>query len=132
MVSGESKHILCCSHVPDQANEREELTTSYRWTSWVWEITDWSWRLREKYWSFRGMYGVYFNITKENRKITTRAWVRENQWLVTGELVEFEKYPVEVGDFGRVTDHFRGIYRRVYLKMNESKTGRCQHVTSWI
>jgi hypothetical protein len=31
------------------------------------------------------------------------------QWLVADE-------PVEVGDFGRITDHFRGIYRRIYLK----------------
>ena len=23
---------------------------------------------------------------------------------------------VEVGDFGRITDHFRGIYRRIYLE----------------
>ena len=29
---------------------------------------------------------------------------RENQQLVTNE-------PVEVGDFKRITDHFRGIYR---------------------
>jgi len=30
--------------------------------------------------------------------------------------VEFEKYPVEVGDFRRITDQFRRIYRRIYLE----------------
>jgi hypothetical protein len=34
--------------------------------------------------------------------------------IVTYELVELEKEPVEVGDFGRITDHFRGIYTRIY------------------
>ena len=37
--------------------------------------------------------------------------IGENQLLVTDELVEFEKQPVEVQDDCRkVTDHFRGIY----------------------
>jgi hypothetical protein len=41
----------------------------------------------------------------------------ENQQSVTDEPVEFEKQQlVEVGDFTRITDHFRGIYRRIYLK----------------
>ena len=30
--------------------------------------------------------------------------------LVTDEPVEFEKYPVEVQDCRKITDHFRGIY----------------------
>jgi hypothetical protein len=29
----------------------------------------------------------------------------ENRWLVTDEPVGFEKSPVEVGDFRRITDH---------------------------
>jgi hypothetical protein len=40
----------------------------------------------------------------------------KNQWLVTDEQVEFEKQPVEVGDFKRITNHFRGFYGRIYLK----------------
>ena len=35
--------------------------------------------------------------------------IGENQQLVTYE-------PVEVQDCRKITDHFRGIYRRVYLK----------------
>jgi hypothetical protein len=30
----------------------------------------------------------------------------ENLQLVTDELVEFEKWPVEVQDFGKITDKF--------------------------
>jgi hypothetical protein len=33
----------------------------------------------------------------------------ENRWLVTDE-------PVDVRDFRKITDHFRGIYGRIYLK----------------
>ena len=33
----------------------------------------------------------------------------KNQLLVTVELVEFEKYLVEVQDFRLITDHYRGI-----------------------
>ena len=40
----------------------------------------------------------------------------ESQQLVTDESVEFEKYPVEVQDCKRITDHFRGIYR-IYLNL---------------
>ena len=39
---------------------------------------------------------------------------RENQLLVIIELVEFEKYMVEVQAFRETTRHFRGI-RRIYL-----------------
>jgi hypothetical protein len=42
--------------------------------------------------------------------------IGENRPLVTNELVEFEKQPVEVQDFREFTDHFRGIYR-IYLKL---------------
>ena len=35
----------------------------------------------------------------------------ENQQLVTDKPVEFDKYPVEVQDFRRITDQdFRGSY----------------------
>ena len=45
----------------------------------------------------------------------------KNRRLVTDEPVEFEKEPVEVGDFRRITDQFRGIYRRIYLKWMKAK-----------
>ena len=36
--------------------------------------------------------------------------IRESRQLVTDEPVEVEKSQVEVQDFRRITDHFRGIY----------------------
>jgi hypothetical protein len=39
----------------------------------------------------------------------------ENRQLLTDELVEFEKYSVDVGDFRRITNHLRRIYR-IYFK----------------
>ena len=41
---------------------------------------------------------------------------RENQRLVTHEPVEFEKYAVDLPDFGRITHHLRGIYSNIYLQ----------------
>jgi hypothetical protein len=43
------------------------------------------------------------------------AMIGENGQLVTNEPVEFEKQPVEVHDCMKIIDHFRGIYRRIYL-----------------
>ena len=40
----------------------------------------------------------------------------ENRRLVADEPVEFEKQPVQVQDLRRIMVHFRGIYRRIYLK----------------
>jgi hypothetical protein len=37
--------------------------------------------------------------------------IGENRQFVTNEPVEFEKYPVEVQDCRKTTDHLRGIYR---------------------
>ena len=48
------------------------------------------------------------------RKI--RPMIGENQQLVTDELVEFEKQLVEVQNFKRIIDHFRGIYG-IYVKL---------------
>ena len=39
------------SNCPTVSHDRREPAVSYRWTSWVWEITGWSWRLEEDYWS---------------------------------------------------------------------------------
>ena len=54
----------------------------------------------------------------------------ENQPVVTNEPVEFEKYPVEVQDFRKITNHLQGICR-IYLNFNKETTRRSQHVTSW-
>jgi hypothetical protein len=56
---------------------------------------------------------------------------RKNRQLVAHEPIEFEKQPVEVGDFMRITDHFIRIFE-IVLKSTKPKTGRCQHVTSWV
>ena len=42
--------------------------------------------------------------------------IGENRQLVTNELVEFEKLPVEVLDCRKITNHFKGIYR-IYLNL---------------
>ena len=46
--------------------------------------------------------------------------------LVYNQPIEFEKQPVEVQDFRKITNHFRGIYR-IYPNLTE----RCQIVTGW-
>jgi hypothetical protein len=52
--------------------------------------------------------------------------------LVTDELVEFEKSPVEVGDCRRITYHCsRGIYRRIYpnlMKENRRMSSTCNRL----
>ena len=40
----------------------------------------------------------------------------ENKPLATNELVEFEKSHVEVQDFTKITNYFRGICR-IYLEL---------------
>ena len=50
----------------------------------------------------RGRHGVL---------ILPKAMTGENRQLVTDEPVEFRKQPVEVQDYRKITDHFRGIYR---------------------
>lgn len=40
----------------------------------------------------------------------------ENQLLVKDQPVEFDKQPVGVQGFEKITDHFRGIYR-IYLDL---------------
>ena len=43
--------------------------------------------------------------------------ISEKRQLVTDELVEFEKKPVEVQGFRNITNHFRGIYGILYLNL---------------
>ena len=52
------------------------------------------------------------NIGHTNAMFT--AVIRDNRWLVADEPVEFEKQPVEVQDCRKITNHCRGIYRRLY------------------
>ena len=51
--------------------DQGEPAVNYRWTGWVWEITGWSSRLWKNYDQFRGIYNVYLNLVKENR----RMWI---------------------------------------------------------
>ena len=44
------------------------------------------------------------------------ALLGKNRQLVTDEPIEFEELQVEVGDFRRITDRFKRIYGRIYLK----------------
>jgi hypothetical protein len=37
--------------------------------------------------------------------------------------LSWKKEAVDVGDFKRITNHFRGIYRRNIPHMNKKKTG---------
>jgi hypothetical protein len=43
-----------------------------------------------------------------------------NRPLVTDELVEFEKELIEIQDFRKIIDHFRGIYG-LYLNLMKEK-----------
>jgi hypothetical protein len=49
--------------------------------------------------------------TNDILRPTFGSMIGENRQLVTNELVEFEKYPVEVQNCKKNIDHFRGIYR---------------------
>ena len=44
----------------------------------------------------------------------------KNRQLISDEPVDFEKQPVEVGDFWRITNHFREIYI-IYPKLMKVK-----------
>ena len=65
---------------------------------------------------------------------STGSMIGENRELVANEPVEFEKkQPVEVQDCRIITDHFRGIYKNIYIHPNLIRnTGGCEHViTGW-
>ena len=49
--------------------------------------------------------------------------------LITDEPIEFEKQPVEVQDCRKITNHFRGIYRRKYpnLIRPNRRMSTCNH-----
>ena len=47
--------------------------------------------------------------------------IGENRHLVTNKPVEFKKELVEVEDWMKITDHFRGIYRMYPNLMKENR-----------
>ena len=51
-------------------NEQGEPTASYKWTSWVWEITGWSLRLQELAIIFTGSENIP-KLMKKNLKMST-------------------------------------------------------------
>ena len=72
----------------------------------------------------------YFYLQGPIKKTSNlRPMCEKNRRLVTDELVEFEKWPVEVGDFRRISDHFRGIYK-IYLK--RIKQNRKMSTCNWL
>ena len=47
--------------------------------------------------------------------LDAKPMIGKNRQLVIDEPVEFEKQPVEIRNCKKITDHFRGLYRRIYL-----------------
>ena len=70
-------------------------------------------------------YKMFFlqnlQTTFKHAPSTYRPMFGTNWQLVTYEAIEFEKLPIEVRDLKKITDHFRGIYRRIYLKWMKEK-----------
>ena len=54
---------------------------------------------------------THLDVRIENTDMASGSMIEENQQLVTDEPVEFEKYPVELQDCGKITVQFRGICR---------------------
>jgi hypothetical protein len=57
------------------SNDRGEPAVRSKWTGWIWEITGWSTRLQENYRLsiiiLEGIYRIYSNLIKENRRMST-------------------------------------------------------------
>ena len=53
-----------------QIYDQGEPAVSYKWAGWVWEITGWSSRLLENYDHVKGIYRIYPNSIKENRRMS--------------------------------------------------------------
>ena len=72
-----------------------------------------------------------WNDSESVRSAHNRSISRENRHIVADEPVEFEKWPVEVQDFRKFTDHFRGIYR-IYIKVLKKtrKMSTCNRLDS--
>ena len=55
----------------------------------------------------------------------------ESRPLVTGEPVEFEKYPGQVPGYWKIRDGFEEIYKWNVPQIKARTTEISQHVTSW-
>ena len=60
------------------------------------------------------------NFPDHRLEVGHGAMIGKNRQLVTNEPVEFEKKPVEVQVYMKITTHCRGIYR-IYLQFNKGK-----------
>jgi hypothetical protein len=58
----------------------------------------------------------------------TRILSKENRLLLTNELVEIEKLPIEVQDIRFINDHFTRIFSYI-PQVNEEKPKDVKHVT---
>lgn len=69
------------------SNERGEMTTTYKWTNWIWEIIDWISRLQENYWSFmRNLWRIFWINTE------VVSWI--NLLLHKQQQVGLEFWPI--------------------------------------
>ena len=142
MVDENDVHLYTTSQFPltlsqGKSSVQSQQQWSYRWTGWVWEMTGWSSRLQEIIDHCRGIYRIYPNLTKENRRMSTcnrlvmpkflpdhwcrlgllpasKPMTRENRQLVTDEVVEVE-------DCRKITNHFTGIYRLYPNSIKENR-----------
>ena len=63
--------VISLSGLGSDARNGENPTSSYKWTSWGWEISGWSPGLEEKYWRFVESCGIWPKSIKKNEKIKT-------------------------------------------------------------
>ena len=71
-------------------------------------------------------YFTYF----VNRGSRSHQWMGRTGCSSHMKTVEFEKWPVEVQDFSKVTNRFRGIYR-IYSDLIKKTAKKNQHITGW-
>ena len=60
-------------------------------------------------------------MISENPSASKHCPGRTGGYLQMKPVESENKPPVEVGDFGRITHHFRGIYGRIYLQQMKAK-----------
>ena len=52
-------------------NKWGEATVGYIWTGWVWDITNWGEDFKKITDHLRGIYIIYLELVKKNKKIST-------------------------------------------------------------
>ena len=114
------KDLFCMRQI---TNEPGKPTASYRWASWVWEITGWGSRLHEFARHFGGIYGIDLTLIKENWEITTCNWLgleTLGSWLI------LPKYHLETDPdcINSVALWMRGNYRHSYRWLRSIDTWR--------